>query len=433
MNDVQAADQDTPPLRGHRSALTLLFLAFMLSITDRMILSILFPDIKAEFGLSDTELGLLGGLSFALFYGVLGLPIAKLSDRYSRKYIILASLVIFSIMTTLSGFAAGFVMLLLFRAGVGVGEAGVSPASHSLVADYFPTRRRAFAMSILIMGGNVGMLVGFIGGGLVAQTYGWRAALLAVGVPGLLLALVFWRIFKDPPRGTFERQKPLPPPPILETVRAIWTNPAMRHVFVGSVLMGINGYGLTQWIPTLFIRLHDVSQSQAGLIMAGLFGVLGGIGTLVAGKWFDRLSKHSFEHAVRLIAIAPVLGWPFAVMAFLATDLTSALLLFLIPGFVYNFFLGPSVALIQTLSPVNMRAVTAAIKMLLFNLIGYGLGPLLVGALSDGLEPAYGDRSIGVALAIVSLFTLWAGVHFWLCGRAMTRLNAGQADAREPY
>ena len=148
------------PLAGHRTTLTLLMLAFTLSICDRMILSILFPDIQAEFGLSDTQLGLLGGITFALFYATMGLPIARLSDQYNRKYIIIASLVIFSLITAFSGMAAGFISLLLFRIGVGIGEAGVNPASHSIIADYFPPQRRGFAMAILMLGGSFGMMLG---------------------------------------------------------------------------------------------------------------------------------------------------------------------------------------------------------------------------------------------------------------------------------
>ncbi|HCL48497.1 MAG TPA: MFS transporter, partial [Rhodobiaceae bacterium] len=181
----QLTDQ---PLAGHRKTLTLLMLAFTLSMCDRMILSVLFPDIKAEFGLSDTELGLLGGISFALFYATMGVPIARLSDQYSRKIIIITSLVIFSLMTAFSGLAAGFISLLVLRIGVGIGEAGVGPARHSIIADYFPPKRRAFAMAILMLGGSLGMILGFVGGGIIAEAYNWRVAMVSVGLPGLLLA-----------------------------------------------------------------------------------------------------------------------------------------------------------------------------------------------------------------------------------------------------
>ena len=409
------------PLAGYRTTLTLLMLAYTLSICDRMILSILFPDIKAEFGLSDAQLGLLGGISFALFYATMGLPTARLSDQYSRKRIIIASLVIFSIMTALGGMAAGFISLLLFRIGVGIGEAGVNPASHSIIADYFPPQRRALAMATLMLGGSLGMMLGFVGGGFIAEAYGWRVALVSVGVPGLFLALVMAKLLKEPARGTFEKQKPAPPPPIFTTAAAMWSNPAMRHLIAGSVVAGLMSYGLTQWLPTFFIRTHDLSQSETGMLMAGVFGILGAIGALVAGKLFDRLAVRGFQYGMWMLAIVPFFTMPFFIMGLLTDDLTTAMLLFIIPGFAANYVLGPTLAMVQTLSPVNMRAVSAAIKMLFINLIGMGLGPLLVGVLSDLLSPHYGDDSLSVALAYFTLVGLWGSVHFWLCGRALAK------------
>jgi len=409
------------PLAGHRSLLTLLMLAYTLSMCDRMILSILFPDIKVEFGLSDTQLGLLGGISFALFYATMGLPIARLSDQYSRKRIIIASLVIFSIMTALSGMAAGFISLLLFRIGVGIGEAGVNPASHSLIADYFPPKRRGFAMATLMMGGSLGMILGFVGGGIVAEHYGWRVAMIAVGVPGLLLALLMAKLLKEPGRGTFETQAPTPPPPIFTTAVTMWQNPAMRHLIAGSVAAGLMSYGLTQWLPTFFMRTHDLSQSQTGMLIAGVFGISGAIGALVAGKLFDRLAVRGFQYGMWMLAIVPFFTMPFFIMGLLVDDLTMAIVLFIIPGFAANYALGPTLAMVQTLSPVNMRGVSSAIKMLCLNLFGMGLGPLLVGVLSDFLSPRYGEDALSVALAYFTLVGLWGALHFWLCGRALAK------------
>lgn len=411
------------PQAGYRTTLTLLVLAYTLSISDRMILSILFPDIKAEFGLSDTQLGLLGGISFALFYATMGLPIARLSDQYSRKWIIIASLFIFSLMTALSGLAAGFISLLLFRIGVGIGEAGVNPASHSILADYFPPQRRALAMATLMLGGSFGMMLGFVGGGLIAEAYGWRMALVAVGAPGLLLALFMSKLLQEPGRGTFETETPPPPPPILTTAASMWANPAMRHLIAGSTVAGLMSYGLTQWLPTFFIRTHDLSQSQTGMMMAGVFGILGAIGALLAGKWFDRLSIRGFQYGLWMLALIPFVSIPFFIMGLFADNLTTAMLLFIIPGFVGNCFLGPTIAMVQTLSPVHMRAVSSAIKMLCINLIGLGLGPLLVGVLSDFLSPQYGDGALNVALAYFTLVGLWGSLHFWLCGRALAKQN----------
>jgi len=396
-------------------------LAYTLSICDRMILSILFPDIKVEFGLSDTQLGLLGGISFALFYATMGLPIARLSDQYSRKRIIIASLVIFSIMTALSGMAAGFISLLLFRIGVGIGEAGVNPASHSLIADYFPPKRRGFAMATLMLGGSLGMILGFVGGGIVAEHYGWRVAMIAVGVPGLLLALLMAKLLKEPGRGTFETQAPTSPPPIFTTAVTMWQNPAMRHLIAGSVAAGLMSYGLTQWLPTFFMRTHDLSQSQTGMLIAGVFGISGAIGALVAGKLFDRLAVRGFQYGMWMLAIVPFFTMPFFIMGLLVDDLTMAIVLFIIPGFAANYALGPTLAMVQTLSPVNMRGVSSAIKMLCLNLFGMGLGPLLVGVLSDFLSPRYGEDALSVALAYFTLVGLWGALHFWLCGRALAK------------
>jgi len=413
-------------MAGHRTTLTLLMLAFTLSICDRMILSILFPNIQAEFGLSDTQLGLLGGITFALFYATMGLPIARLSDQYSRKIIIITSLVIFSLLTVFSGLAAGFISLLLFRIGVGIGEAGVNPASHSIIADYFPPQRRGFAMAILMLGGSFGMMLGFVGGGFIAEAYGWRIALVSVGVPGVLLAVFMAKLLKEPVRGTFETETPPPPPPILATAAAMWANPAMRHLIAASIIAGMVSYGLTQWLPTFFMRSHDLSQSETGMLIAGVFGILGAIGALVAGKWFDRLSIRGFQYGLWMIAIVPFFSMPFFVLGLLADNLTTAMLLFIVPGFCANFFLGPTLAMVQTLSPVHVRAVTAAIKMLFLNLIGLGLGPLLVGVLSDVLSPSYGEQALAVALAYFTLLGLWGSLHFWLCGRAIAKQQAQQ-------
>jgi MFS family permease len=409
------------PLAGHRTTLTLLMLAYTLSMCDRMILSILFPDIKAEFGLTDTQLGLLGGISFALFYATMGLPIARLSDQYSRKWIIIGSLVVFSLMTAISGLAAGFISLLILRIGVGIGEAGVNPASQSIIADYFPPRRRAFAMAILMLGGSLGMMFGFVGGGFIAETYSWRVALVSVGIPGFLLAIVMARSLREPGRGKYETETPPPPPPILTTAATMWANPAMRHLIAGAIVAGLMGYGFTQWLPTFFIRAHDLSQSQTGMLMAGVFGISGAIGALAAGKWFDRLAIRGFQYGMWMLALVPFVTIPFFIMGLLADDLTTAILLFIIPGFAANYAIGPTLAMVQTLSPVHMRAVSSAIKMLFLNLIGMGLGPLLVGVLSDLLTPHYGDDALSVALAYFTLVGLWGALHFWLCGRALAK------------
>ncbi len=235
-----------PSAREAGTALLLLVGAYTLSITDRMILTVLFEPIRLEFGVSDTQMGLLGGLSFALFYATLGIPIARAADRGSRKLIIVVSLVVFSLMTALSGLAVGFVMLLL-RIGVGVGEAGVSPASQSIIADYYPKERRASAMSVLIVGANVGMIIGYLVGGFVSQYYGWRVALVVVGLPGLALAAVMFARLREPIRGAFEAPAPSADssPTILQTAAFMFGSPAVRQLLIASTLSGTVTYGLT--------------------------------------------------------------------------------------------------------------------------------------------------------------------------------------------
>lgn len=411
------------PLTGHQKTLLLLVLAYTLSMCDRMILSILFPQIKAEFGITDTQLGLLGGLSFALCYATMGLPIAKLSDQYNRKWIIIISLTVFSLMTALSGFAAGFISLLIFRIGVGIGEAGVNPASHSIIADYFPPERRAFAMATLMLGASLGMMLGFMGGGAIADAYGWRVAMISVGLPGLLLAAIMSAALREPQRGRHEEAQPPPPPPIAHTAATMWANRAMRHLLAGSVIAGLVGYGLTQWLPTFFMRTHDLTQTQTGLLMAVVFGISGAIGALAAGKWFDRLSTRGFQYGMWMLAAVPFVTLPLFILGLLAGDLSTAIALFIIPGFAANYAIGPTIAMIQTLSPPHMRAVSAAIKMLLLNLIGMGLGPVLVGVISDLLAPTLPENTLGVALSYFTVVGLWGSVHFWLCGRELVRAN----------
>ena len=338
-NPTQGADVVGPSAREAGTALLLLVSAYTLSITDRMILTVLFEPIRLEFGVSDTQMGLLGGLSFALFYATLGIPIARAADRGNRKLIIVASLVVFSLMTALSGLAVGFVMLLLLRIGVGIGEAGVSPASQSMVADYYPKERRASAMAALVVGANVGMIIGYLVGGLVSQYYGWRAALVVVGLPGLALAAVMYARLREPIRGAFEAPAPGTDssPTILQTAAFMFGSPAVRQLLIASTISGTVTYGLTTWLPAFFVRAHGLSQSEVGLLMALAFGVVGAVGAFAGGKWVDRLSKGGLERGLWMIAATQLAVVPLSVLAYQAGPLALALALFALPVFVSPF------------------------------------------------------------------------------------------------
>lgn len=415
-------DTDSTQTPTHaRTALLVLFAGYALSIADRMILSVLFEPIRLEFGATDSQMGLLGGLSFALFYATLGVPIARLADQQERRLIIIFSLALFSLMTALSGFATSFLVLFLLRIGVGIGEAGVNPASQSIIADYYPEERRGTAMSILAIGAPVGMIGGFLVAGKVSELYGWRAALFAVGAPGLLLAVAMLFLLREPARGESDSSVSEEgfQPGIRNSAVFMFTTPAIRQLLFASTLAGLVSYGATTWLPTFFVRTHELTQSQVGLLMALLFGGLGAAGTLIGGKLFDRFSRQGFERGVWMIALVQVTMLPLWVLAYRVDSLVPAILLFLLPALAGNFFLGPTLALIQTLSPVPMRAVAAAIKMFCLNLVGLSLGPLIVGVLSDGLRAQFAQASLGIALSVLASFGLWSALHFVLCGRAL--------------
>lgn len=422
--------------KQRRLALILLVLAYAMSMADRMVLSVLFEPIKAEFGLQDVQLGLLGGLSFALFYATLGIPIAILADRSNRRTIITASLALFSLTTTLCGAAWNFVSLVFFRMLVGVGEAGVNPSSHSILADYYPPEKRASAMSMLSVGASLGQILGLVAGGLIGQYFGWRVALFTLGVPGLVLALFVFKYLKLPARGQSDRADPhlrletaqqAPAPSLLEVAAFMWGSLAMRHMLIAGTLAVTMAYGVMQWLPAFFMRAHDLSQGQVGLLMGGLFGLLGVAGALTAGVVFDRLSAKKSAYGVWALALTQVVVAPIAIAAYQAESLALAVGLFIIPAFTASFFLGPLISLNQSLVTPNMRSVSSAVKMLVFNLVGLGIGPLLIGALSDYFEPSYGPGSLGIALSIGACLSFWTALHLWRCG---VHLDEGLASAR---
>ena len=432
---VAAAAEPLPAdagfLRRRRTALVLLFLAFTASIMDRQIVSILAEPIKLEFGLSDTQLGFLGGLAFAAFYVSLGLPLAMLADRGGRKTIITLSLATFSAMTAACGLAQNFWHLLLARFGVGIGEAGVNPSSHSILADYYPPERRSGVMSIIALGANVGMLLGLVVGGFIAHTYGWRAAFFVVGLPGVILALLVHFFLKEAPRGFSEGRTASAaqaPPPLRESIAYFWSNKAMRHLIAASMVAATISYGMGQWQPAFFIRSHGLTPAQVGVMLAGVFGILGGLGAVTGGWLTDKLQQRRAPWGVWMIGACQIIAIPLQVAAFLSGSPYAALAFFAIPAFLSGFYLGPSLALVQSLARLRMRSVAAAVKMLCVNLFGLGLGPMLIGVLSDLLQPSLGQESLRYALMIFAGAHVWAALHFYLCGR---NLEAGLADARQ--
>lgn len=409
----------TPQYR--RYALLLLLLVFTSSHVDRQILAILLQPIKQELLLTDTQLGFLSGVAFAIFYATLGIPMAMWADRGNRRNLIAVALSVWSGMTVLCGMAATFWQLALARIGVGVGEAGSTPPSHSIIADMYPPSERSTAMAIFSLGVNFGLMLGFLFGGWINQWYGWRVAFFVAGAPGLLLALIVRFTLHEPPRGYSEgiTHSPQEAPGLWEVVWFMFATPSLRHIIAGATIASFVGYGVVLWIPTFLARSHGLQSGEIGTALAFFFGVLGTIGTFMSGYLADRFGKHDLRWNVWIIVLAILGSFPLSLCAYLAQSKGLALACFMIPALLGGAYLGPSFALNQSLVTVRMRSVASAIILFIVNIIGLGLGPLTVGILSDALKPYYGEDSLRYALLCLVFVSLWTATHYCLAGRTL--------------
>ena len=434
----------TPAYRAW--VLGLLVTVYTSNFIDRTIVAVLQQPIKNELRLSDAQLGFLGGFAFAIFYAGLGLPIARLAERANRKAIVAVSLAVWSVMTALCGFASGFATLFLFRVGVGIGEAGGSPPSQSMISDYYPPEKRATALSIYSLGIPFGSLLGAILGGIIAQRYGWRSAFFVVGGPGLVLALVMALTMKEPARGRYDTETSGATLPLMGVVRHLAARRSWIHIAIGASLAAFASYGIGGFSAAYFIRAFHLSVQDVGL----LFGLLGGVsaagGTLAGGLVTDRLGRRDARWYALVPAIGLIVSAPITMAGYLAPTLWVAVVILLVPPILQYTFLGPSLGLTHNMVGPRMRATATAILFLVINLIGLGFGPLFVGWLSDfyarrsflgdfaascpGGRPAQGAASdlvmrcgeasaVGLRWAIVTaaLVFVWAGVHYALAAR----------------
>ena len=419
MSDI-AQPTEAPSKFTRNYTLGVLVLIYASSHIDRQIVSILAESIKQDLLLSDTQLGFLIGLSFALFYATLGIPIAILADRYSRRNIIAAAVIIWSGMTALSGLAANFTQLALARIGVGIGEAGSSPRSHSMITDMFPLESRGAAMGIYAAGINLGILVGFLVGGFIDEWYGWRMAFFIVGIPGIFLGLLLLTTVREPARTQ-------PPRPlsrnylseISQTFLLMMSIRSLRHIVIGCTLVVFVGYGTTYWNGVYFRRIHGLSPAEAGTLLALIGGIIGGIGTFTGGWLADKLARRDKRFYVWLTAGVKLLLAPFVAWFYLTTDIVVARWLLAILAFFGGFYLSVSFAMTQSLLPATRRALGAAILLFCINILGLGLGPLLVGMMSDAFSPTYGQQSLRYALLLVSFLNIWGSIHYYLAGHTL--------------
>ena len=400
---------------ARRYVLGVLVVVYTFNFIDRQILSILLEPIKHDLGLSDTQLGVLGGLAFALFYATLGMPIARVADRSNRRNLVAISLAVWSAMTALAGLAFNFWQLLVARIGVGVGEAGCSPASHSIISDYYPVRRRATALGIYALGIPFGTLFGLVAGGWINDFFGWRVAFFVVGLPGLLLALLVRYTIQEPARGLAEgRVASDAQPGMWETMRYLMTKRSFRHFAFGAALTAFVGYGFVQWTPAFFVRSHGMNVRDVGTVLGFIIGIAGGVGIWLGGALADRLGGRDPRWYLRIVALGLVVAWPFGAGAFLASSAALALTLLVVPVLLGNFYQATTFAQTQGLVGLRMRAVAAAVLLFVINIIGLGLGPTIVGVLADLLHARFGTESLRYSLLICSAVNLWSALHYYV-------------------
>jgi predicted MFS family arabinose efflux permease len=405
--------------------LFILFLAYVFNFIDRQIISILAEPLRKELGLSDTQLGLLTGTAFALFYATLGIPIARWADLWVRRHIIAMGLALWSAMTALSGLAHGFPQMLAARIGVGVGEAALSPPAHSLLAQYFPPERRATALGIYSMGIHVGILFGVLAGGWLDQFWGWRWAFAVVGLPGLPLALVLWLTVREPARASHA-----PAPPVAEVVRYLWSLRSFRHLALATGLTAFGGYAFANWAPTFLRRVHALESGELGTKYGLVLGIGGAIGSVLAGLLADRLGGGDRRWWLWVPAVAALAPLPFTLAFFFHPDADTALAL-LFPGLVLAaMYQGPVFSTVQTLAEERMRSVASGVLLFVINIIGLGMGPPTVGLLNDHLFAARGPAAVRYSLVtVLAVVGVWSFVHY-LLGARYLRDDLTTAHAR---
>ncbi|WP_397579279.1 spinster family MFS transporter [Sphingorhabdus sp.] len=429
MNDRAAVRSGGLAITNPRIMLFALLLVYILNFLDRQIINILAEPIKGELGLSDTQLGLLAGPAFAVFYAVLGIPIARYADnaKTNRVWLISICLAVWSAMTALCGVAQNFVQLALARIGVGVGEAGCTPAAHSLIADSVPPEKRSSAIAFFGLGIPIGGLLGLIIGGVVNDQYGWRMALMLVGMPGILLAFILPLLIRDPRRCADSPHFNTADTPvkaklsIKDAVREVFASKAYLYVFIAASFTAFLSYGKGLWTISFFIRSHGLSTTEAGLAMAVALGISGIIGTWLGGKMADVFGKRDKRHILTLPAIGMAIAAPILFAGYWAEDWRIAVALLILPTILNSAYYGPAYGCVQGLVRPEARAIAASLVVFGQNLIGLGLGPLLFGVLSDWLQPMAGDDSVRWVLYGAALLGLIPAFFFW---RASLRLNA---------
>ena len=410
--------------------LVILALVYAVNIADRFVVSALIEPIKHELQLSDTAIGFLTGTALAIFYTGMGIPLGLIADRVDRRKLIALSLGIWSLMTALSGMAANFAQLLLARIGVGIGEAGGTPASQSLLSDVFPRSHLVLANTVFTLGAAAGSMLGSVAGGNIAEAFGWRAAFLALGLPGVGLALIVRFTMREPPRGGGSSASSAAGTPLRETLRFIRGQRSLIHVLAGATVITYWGWGLLWWTPAFFSRTHHFSTGQAGTLVGTVSGVAGAAGIIGGGLLIHFLSRRDPRWQVWVVGAATIFGTFASVLLYATGSLSWATLALWMFVPVAYLNLGPILSLTQSLVRPRMRGLTCALLLFGANVANLALAPQFIGILSDQLALRFGagSESLRWALLINTSTGVWAAYHFWAAGRRI-RADLQRAEA----
>jgi predicted MFS family arabinose efflux permease len=441
-------DAAAPAFLGHGTksyrayVLGALLIVYTFNFIDRVVIGIIQEPIKEEFGLTDFQLGLLGGPAFAILYTLLGIPIARLAERTNRMTVLSICVALWSVMTAACGFAVNYATLFAARVGVSIGEAGCTPPANSVISDYFPAERRASALSIYALGIPIGSMIAAVGGGWIATQVGWREAFIWLGVPGVVLALIVKFTVKEPPRSAPKTDTPS----FVSAVAALAKKPTFWNAAFGSALASFVGYGVGQYLTSFMIRTHNFTLFNAAVIIGVILGVCAAIGTFSSGFLADRISKRHPNALAWLPALGFAIATPLYLLAFVLPNIWMAMPALMVAAITHYFYLGPMYAMTQGVVAPRMRATAVAVLLFIVNLLGYGLGPPVIGALSDYLANTQliplglstemcadaarrGDAQCAAGaeaglrwamMAGVCLY-LWAGLHFLLSARTLRR------------
>lgn len=406
----------SPAYRGY--VVVVLAVTYAVNYMDRTVLAVLLPHIKREFALADWQLGLLTGSAFAIVYSTIGIPLARWADDGHRVRIVAGAIAVWSLMTAAGGSARNYAELLLARIGVATGEAGGTPPSHSIISDLFPPAQRAGAIAVYSVAPVVGASLAYLLGSTLAAEYGWRGALFALGLPGLALALLVRWTVPEPPRGHSEGRAPAGgAPPIPQMLRLVLARPSYVHLAAAICLVAITSVGLQMWLPTFISRSHGVPLAEVGRALSGVVFAGSVIGTLGGGFLATRLGRRDRRWWTWTPALAIVVLLPLGAITFVATSMPVVLWGVFLLHVLTTVYVGPTFSTAQQLVGLRMRAMASAFLLSVVSLTGLGLGPLLIGALSDALTARYGQEALRWAMLMVMVFPIWASIHYFLAGR----------------